>query len=293
MHRPVVLRLPTTDTEADVLARLRTARGFIFDMDGTLVLGDRLNKDIKPLPGAVDLIRLLRERDVAVVLLTNGTGRPPEAYLEKMRGIGFALPEASIITPSSVAADHFRKRKLTRVMVLGGEGVWRPIEQAGLTVVRPLESNDADAVYIGWHRDFTMDELDSACNAVWKGAKVFAASLSPFFATANGKSPGTSRAIAAAITSITRTRAKVLGKPSLEALRFACKRLGVPSMDIAIVGDDPELEVPMAHRGGSLAIAVRSGVGDANSFAGVPREQRPHLTVSHVGELLRQLQSEY
>jgi NagD protein len=292
MHRPVVLRLPTTDTEADTLARLRTARGFIFDMDGTLVLGDRLNKEIRALPGAVDLIQLLRERDLPFVLLTNGTGRPPQAYIEKMRSIGFALPDASIITPSSVAADHFLKRKLTRVMVLGGEGVWRPIKEAGLTVVSPLESNEADAVYIGWHREFTMDELDSACDAVWKGAKVFAASLSPFFATASGKTPGTSRAIAAAITSITRARAKVLGKPSLEALRFACRRLGVPSMDIAVVGDDPELEVPMAHRGGSLAIAVKSGVGDARAFASVSREQRPHLTVSHVGELLRELQTD-
>ena len=34
--------------------------------------------------------------------------------------------------------------------------------------------------------------------------------------------------------------------------------------------DDPEMEVPMAHRGGSLAIAVTSGLGTLDAFAHLP-----------------------
>jgi 4-nitrophenyl phosphatase len=275
------------DIASEALARLKAARGFIFDMDGTLVLGDRRNKCLKPLPGAIELTQLLKQRNVPFVVLTNGTTRTPQEYIATLRDIGFPIADGVVLTPSSVAADYFKKRKFARVMVLGGEGVWRPLEAAGLTVVRPLESSNANAIYIGWHRDFTMDELDAACNAVWNGAKLFAASLSPFFATAQGKAPGTSRAIAAAITSITGARARALGKPSLEALRVTCKRLGVPSPDIAVVGDDPELEVPMAHRGGALAIAVSSGIGDASAFTNAAPGQRPHLTVHDVAELLR------
>ena len=32
-----------TPASGDVMARLRAARGFVFDMDGTLALGDRVN----------------------------------------------------------------------------------------------------------------------------------------------------------------------------------------------------------------------------------------------------------
>jgi hypothetical protein len=53
-----------------------------------------------------------------------------------------------------------------------------------------------------------------------------------------------------------------------------------------VVGDDPSLEVPMAHRGKSLAIAVHSGLGEVGSFDHLPKDRRPHITVRDVGELL-------
>jgi 4-nitrophenyl phosphatase len=53
-----------------------------------------------------------------------------------------------------------------------------------------------------------------------------------------------------------------------------------------VVGDDPELEVPMAHRGGALAVAVTSGLGTAEAFDQLPDGQRPHLRVRGIDELL-------
>lgn len=275
------------DIASDALSRLKTIRGFVFDMDGTLVLGDRRNKSLQPLPGALELIEHLRHANLPFVILTNGTTRTPQGYVEALRAIGFSLPDDAVLTPSSVAADYFSRRKLRHVLALGDEGVWRPLDAAGLTIVPPSEQAQADAIYIGWHRGFTMDDLDAACHAVWHGAKLFAASLSPFFATAQGKALGTSRAIAAAVTSITGVRATALGKPSLHALRAASRRLGVPIADIAVVGDDPGMEVPMAHRGGALAIAVNTGIGDQDAFANVPMDQRPHLTAQNAAELLQ------
>ena len=53
-----------------------------------------------------------------------------------------------------------------------------------------------------------------------------------------------------------------------------------------ILGDDPELEVPMAHRGRALAVAVTSGLGTADSFDHLPPVRWPHLRVGGVDELL-------
>jgi NagD protein len=116
---------------------------------------------------------------------------------------------------------------------------------------------------------------------------VFAASLAPFYATSQGRALGTSRAIAAVIASITGKRATVIGKPALFALRFAATQIGIKSSAQAVVGDDPELEVPMAHSGRSLAVAVHSGVGDATAFAAMPRATRAHLVVHDIAELAR------
>src|SRR5688572_12888436 len=125
------------DIASDALSRLKTIRGFVFDMDGTLVLGDRRNKSLQPLPGAVEIIEHLRHANLPFVIFTNGTTRTPQDYVEALRKIGFSLPDDAVLTPSSVAADYFPRRKLRRVLPLGGEGVWRPLEAAGLTIVPP------------------------------------------------------------------------------------------------------------------------------------------------------------
>jgi 4-nitrophenyl phosphatase len=77
-----------------------------------------------------------------------------------------------------------------------------------------------------------------------------------------------------------------VGKPSPHAFRTAVRRLGVRPRDLAVVGDDPELEVPMALRGGAFAVAVNSGTGHAASFDHLEPRRRPHLIVNGVDELL-------
>jgi NagD protein len=42
----------------------------------------------------------------------------------------------------------------------------------------------------------------------------------------------------------------------------------------------------MAHRGGALAIAVSTGLGGAQDYAGLPERRRPHLLLGGVDELL-------
>src|SRR5215831_2932024 len=269
-----------------VRERLRTARGFVFDMDGTLVLADRLGSAFAPLPGAVELTRWLAARGVPFVLFTNGTTKTAGGYARALAEAGFSLNEGSVLTPAVSAAELFTRRGYRRVMALGNDGLTGPLREAGIEVVPPARGNQVDAVLAGWYREFSMDALEAACEAVWQGAVLYSCSQSVFFATAGGKALGTSRAISAMIRSITGCRVEVVGKPSLHALRSAARRLGVRPAQLAVVGDDPELEIPMAHRGGALAIAVRTGVGTASAFDGLPGGRRPHLVLRGVDELL-------
>ena len=56
--------------------------------------------------------------------------------------------------------------------------------------------------------------------------------------------------------------------------------------DIAVVGNDPLLEVPMAHRGRALAIAVDAGLGNAAAYDHLAPEQQPHLRLRGIDERL-------
>jgi 4-nitrophenyl phosphatase len=269
-----------------VLDRLRQVRGFLLDMDGTLVLGDRDNKGLKPLPGAQEFVQALVDLDLPFRIFTNGTTRTPEQYAETLRQAGFPIPDDGMLTPAVSAAEVFRRRGHQRVMVLGGKGITEPLEAAGIETVPPIRGASCDAVMAGWYRqELSFDALEAAVFAVFDGARFYSASQSLFFATAEGKTLGTSRAISAVVRDITGCRVEVVGKPALQALRAGARSLGVRPDELAVVGDDPELEVPMAHKGGAMAIAVHTGIGHAQSFTGLPAEVRPHLDLADVGVL--------
>lgn len=276
------------DNSADSQLRLTAARGFLFDLDGTLVLGDRHNLGLRPLPGALEITRWVAAQGLPFAVLTNGTTKTPQQLGAALRGIGFEITDQSVLTPASSAVSVLTRRGHKRVLALGGDGLTGPLREAGIEAVPPVAGSrpDVDAVLVGWFPDFTLAALEVACQAVWSGARLYSASQSLYFATAEGRAIGTSRAISAMITSLTGRQARLVGKPSLAALRTAASRMGVRAADLVVVGDDPELEVPMAHRGGALAVAVRSGLGVAGSFSHLPPSRQPHLHLRGVDELL-------
>jgi 4-nitrophenyl phosphatase len=255
-------------------------------MDGTLVLGDRNNREIRPLPGAVEFLRLLTELDLRFCVFTNGTVKTPQQCADALEQAGFPLPDDVVLTPASSAIEIFRRRGHRRVMVLGGKGITEPLEAAGIETLPPLPGTTADAVLAGWYRqELTFESLEAAVEAVSAGAAFYSASQSPYFATAEGRTLGSSRAISAVVRDVTDCQVTVVGKPSVEALHVAARHLGVPADELAVVGDDPELEVPMALEGGALAVAVHTGIGHAQSFTDLPEAVRPHLDLPDVGVL--------
>jgi NagD protein len=275
--------------DAHAAQRARAARGYVFDLDGSLVLGDRRNNELHALPGAAELLDLLDRRAIPWLIMTNGTVRTPAGISGELGKAGLSIAAERIMTPATVAARYFNERKLRKILVLGVEGVWRPLADAGLEVVRPglgdAGGESADAIFVGWYRKFDMDEVEVACEAAWNGAGLYCASMAAFFATRHGRAMGSSRAVSAMITSVTGRRARPLGKPSKHVLRSAAKLIGCQPAELVVVGDDPELEVGMAIDSGALAVAVHTGIAGADVFAALPPARRPQLSLPGVAEL--------
>lgn len=267
------------------LHRLRAVRGFVLDLDGTLALADPAGDRLRPLPGARELTGWLTSHGLPYRIFTNGTARTPGEYARVLREAGFGLPDDVVLTPASSAVDLFQRRGHRRALALGG-GLAEPLRAAGIEVLPAGGQPVVDAVLVGQFREFGMDALAAACHAVWAGAALYTCSRAAFYATAGGRALGTSRAISAMISGVTGRRPELVGKPSRHALRGAGRRLGVRLAELAVVGDDPELEVPMAHRGRALAVAVGTGLGTPEAYARLPADRQPHLLVRGVDELL-------
>jgi HAD superfamily hydrolase (TIGR01450 family) len=262
--------------------------GFMFDVDGTLLLSDRSLGGYELLPGAVETLSTLKERGIPFVLLTNGTAYPPPEQAAKLRKLGLPVEDAQMLTPSSITADHMARRGIKRVLVLGIPGVGHALAVAGIetTYTGEPRASEVDAVYVGWHPECCMNDIETACHAVWAGAKLYVASDVPFFATKHGRTIGYSFTISGAIRRLTKTRATLTGKPSLHALRFVAKRLGLPVRSVGVVGDDPIVEIIMARRGGAAALAVTTGMTRREDWLSQPGPRRPHRILADLREVL-------
>jgi 4-nitrophenyl phosphatase len=268
--------------------RLGPVEGFMFDLDGTLILSDRSLGGYRVLPGAVEILTELQSRGIPFVVLTNGTAYTAAEQAPKLRALGLPISDEALLTPSTVAADMMPKHGVKRALVLGTPGVGRPLAAAGIEVVSPggERPDDVQAVYVGWHPDCVMHDIEISCKAIWKGAKLYVASDVPFFATSAGKTMGYSHAIVAAVRKITRAPMILTGKPSLNALRLVARKLQIPMRKVGVVGDDPLVEMIMARRGKSMGFGVTTGFTSERDWAAQPRSRRPHRVVSELAEIL-------
>ncbi len=268
---------------------LPALKGFLFDLDGTLLLSDRSLGGYEVLPGAVEVLTALRARAVPFVVLTNGSAYPPAEQAARLRELGLPVADERMLTPSSVAADLMSRSAVARVLVLGSRGVGHALTEAGIVTTTTGEprANEVDAVYVGWHPQCTMKDIEAACQAIWAGAKLYVASDVPFFATKQGRTMGYSYAIVGAIRRMTKAPFILTGKPSLHALRFAARRLGIPMRSLGVVGDDPAVEIIMARRGGATAFGVTTGVTKSEDWARATGNRRPHRVLNEIRDLLK------
>ncbi|MDR2215991.1 MAG: HAD hydrolase-like protein, partial [Nevskiaceae bacterium] len=252
-------------------------KGFMFDLDGTLVLGDRTGKSYDVLPGAIEVLQRLDERGIPWVVLTNGSAYPASVQAPRLRAVGLPVPDERLLTPSSVTAGVLSRRGVKRALILGSPGVGHALKEAGIdiTFTGEPECERVDAVYIGWHPECGMKDIEAACNAIWGGAKLYVASDVPFFASKTGRMIGYSYAITAAVRRMTKAPAMITGKPSLHALRHVARHLGVAMNEVGVVGDDPLVEMIMARRGGATGFGVCTGTTNRAQWLKQPLSRRP------------------
>lgn len=260
----------------------------MFDLDGTLILSNRRLGSYQVIPGAVEVLTELERRGVPYLAMTNGSAYPAAKQGPRLREVGLPILDGHLFTPNSVAGKVFADRGHENVLVLGTPGVVEAIEGHGIRCSLPGgdDAGTADAIYVAWHPECTMEHIHVAAGRVLDGAAFYTASDVPFFATTDGPAFGYSCAINGAIQRVTGIEPQVTGKPSQLAMDFVAAKLGLPASEIAVIGDDPRVEIEMAVAGGAIGVGVTSGTTSREQWAAQPDERRPDLVIGSIGELL-------
>jgi len=63
-------------------------------------------------------------------------------------------------------------------------------------------------------------------------------------------------------------------------------RLGVPSADLLVTGDDVRMDIGLGLLGGARTVLVRTGITGNMDLSRLPERRRPHAVIDSVEELL-------
>jgi HAD superfamily hydrolase (TIGR01450 family) len=265
---------------------LSSVRGFVFDVDGTLVHREADGR-AQPQPSAVRVLERIRASGRRLVLFTNGSHVRSETIARGLTVDGLPVGDDEMLTPVDSAITYLLRRHPGRAALLfASDVVHERFTEAGIEIAR---GEDAGVVFVAHLDRIEVAELERAARAVLGGAPLYTGSYARGYAGANGMIFSRGAMIAAAVAKVTGVRPRILGKPSRAAVDEVCARLGVAGDQVAMIGDDLGMDIALGRIGGWRTVLVRSGISGDVALDGLAARQRPDAVIDRVADLLDRL----
>src|SRR5436853_7020885 len=196
-------------------------------MDGVLYRGNEL------VPGADRFVRLLRERNLPFLFLTNNSQRTRRDVAAKLAHMGIDVEDRHIFTCAMATARFLAQQKPRgTAFVIGEGGLLTALHTNGYAIV----DNDPDYVVVGEGRTFNLELVEAAVRMILRGAKLVATNLDPNCPTQHGLRPGCG-AMVAMLETAAGVKAFSVGKPSPFMMRAARKDLELSTDETTVSGD--------------------------------------------------------
>lgn len=258
--------------------RLQDKKLFLFDMDGTLYLGDRL------IPGAAELLSYIRETGRRYLFVTNNSSRSRSDYVKKLERLGIPATEENFYTSTDATILYLKEHHPdVAFYAMGTRSFIAQLQAEGIRVV-PEE--DADGVLIANDTELTFDKLAAVCRLLHRDIPYIATNPDTVCPTADGSVPDCG-SFAEMLEHATGKMPVVIGKPQPAMLLCAAEYAGVPVADGLMIGDRLYTDIASGVNAGMDTVFVLSGEGTAEQLASSP--YRPTCVMQDVGELLHRL----
>ena len=251
-------------------------KGFIFDLDGTVYLGERL------LPGAERVIRRLREGGKKVVFLSNKPLYTREDYAAKLTRLGIPTAPEEVVNSTFVLIRYLQKiAPGEKVFVMGELPFVAEMARAGFR----LTENPEEVRYViaAFDRTFDYRKYNIAFQAIKKGAHFIATNPDRTCPVEGGELPDCA-GIIAALEAVTLKKVEVVvGKPSPITVETALEVMGLEAGECILIGDRIETDIRMALESGMKAGLVLTGVTDRKVLEASP--YRPDYVFEGIADL--------
>ncbi len=253
---------------------------FLFDLDGTVYLGDHL------LPGAEELLAYLDETGTPYFFLTNNSSRSREDYAQKLAEFGLFADRGRIITSGVATVIYLKDQKPSaRIYLVGTPSLEEEFKANGFQLV----DENPDFAVLGFDTTLTYNKLRKFSDFVAGGIPYIATHSDINCPTPTGFMPDIGAMMAMIESSTGKKADLIIGKPHTPMVEVVVTLTGYAPDQLTMVGDRLYTDIALGQAG-ILTVLVLSGETEKADLPDAPRQ--PDLMCQNLGELLRILKWE-
>lgn len=244
------------------------------DLDGVIYTGENA------VPFAVEALNYAPCR---VAYITNNASRTPEAVANHLRELGLHL-DASDVVSSPQAAVKILATLVpagSTILVVGGEGLIREVENAGFRVTDSA-TDDPAAVIQGFAPTVGWVHLAEASFALHTGIPWVATNTDWTIPVARGVAPGNGTLVSAVHLAVGRLPV-FAGKPERAIFDLAAERFD--AHNALVVGDRLDTDILGANRAGMRSALVLTGIDGPKQVLAATEDHQPTYILGDLREL--------
>lgn len=261
---------------------LKSIQLYLFDMDGTLYLGDRLFEFTR------ELLDTLKATGRRYLFMTNNSSKSVEDYIKKLEKLGIPALKEDFITSSQATAWYLQKHHPGKTLyVCGTRSLQRELRQAGFTVTQDVEKTQC--IVMGFDTELTFRKLQDVCYLLSTRGDIPYIATNPDYVcpTEFGSVPDCG-SVCDMVFNATGKRPVVIGKPSPLMPELAMDKTGFSKEETAVVGDRIYTDIKSGLNAGIANILVMSGETTREILEESP--DKPDLVLEDASEILKAIE---
>ena len=263
-----------------ILERMRL---YLFDMDGTLYLGDRLYSFTH------ELLETIRATGGKYLFMTNNSSKSVADYIKKLEKLGITATCEDFITSSQATAYYLQKHHQGQTLyVCGTNSLKRELMDSGFAVTEDISK--VECIVMGFDTELTFQKLHDVSYLLLTQPEIPYIATNPDLVcpTEFGSVPDCG-SVCGMIYNATGKKPVVIGKPSPLMPQLAMERLGYGKEQTCVVGDRIYTDIKSGLNAGITGILVMSGETTAKILE--ESQDKPHLVLNDAGEILDYLKN--
>ena len=257
------------------MCNLKKKRLFLFDMDGTIYLDDKL------FDGTLDILSHIKSIGGKYIFLTNNSSKSVDKYIEKLEKLGISSCEDDFLTSTNATISFLLGRGHKKIYALGTASFKEELKKAGLPITDTLEE-DIDCLLMGFDTELTFKKLEDACILLNRGVEYIATNPDWVCPTWYGYVPDCG-SVSTMLYNATKRKPRFIGKPQPDMAQLAMEKAGYGPQETVLVGDRLYTDIACGVNAGISTVFVLSGEGTLDDLA--ESEIKPEFVYENVRRL--------